>query len=218
MTIDELGRLVALGESATLEFKTRVPRPERIAKEVIAFANTHGGRLLLGVDDDGSLRGVRDSEEEEFALREALEEYCAPAVAYSIERISLNKKRNVILVSIPQSELRPHYLIDPAQPDVKTAYVRIEDMSVEASKESVRLMRAKNNGENVMFEFGDKEKVLMRYLENYGRITVAQFANLVNIPKKRASQTLVLMARANVLRLHAHPESDYFTLAYNLNG
>ncbi|MDZ4701033.1 MAG: ATP-binding protein [Rhodothermales bacterium] len=216
MNLDELGRLVALGESATLEFKTRVPRPERIAKEVIALANSLGGRLLLGVDDDGSLRGVRDTEEEEYALREALDAYCEPAIAYSVERISINKKRHVLLVTIPLSASRPHYLIDPADKSLRAAYVRVEDMSVEASKERIRLMKARDNGDNVMFEFGDKEKVLMRYLENYGRITVSQFANLVNIPKKRASQTLVLMARANVLRLHTDPDTDYFTIAYDL--
>jgi predicted HTH transcriptional regulator len=216
MTVEELGRLVALGESATLEFKTRVPRPERIAKEVIAFANSMGGRLLLGVDDDGTLRGVRDSEEEEFALHQALEEYCAPPVAYAIERIAISKKKTVILVNIPCSEHRPHFLLDPGNGGSKTAYVRVEDMSVEASKESVRLMRSRDNGQNVMFEFGEKEKMLMRYLENYGRITVAQFANLVNISPKRASQTLVILTRANILRLHAQPDADFFTLAYDL--
>ncbi len=216
MNLDELGRLVALGESATLEFKTRVPRPERIAKEVIALANSQGGRLLLGVDDDGSLRGVRDTEEEEYALQEALNAYCEPAIAYTVERISINKKRHVLLVTIPLSAARPHYLVDPADPSLRVAYVRVEDMSVEASKERIRLMKTRDNGDNVMFEFGDKEKTLMRYLENYGRITVSQFANLVNIPKKRASQTLVLMARANVLRLHTAPDTDYFTIAYDL--
>ena len=69
MNLEELNRVVQLGEGLTLEFKTRVPKPERIAKEVIAFANTIGGRLLLGVDDDGTVKGVRDSDEEEYALK-----------------------------------------------------------------------------------------------------------------------------------------------------
>ena len=55
MTLQELNQLASLGEGPSLEFKRKVPRPERIAKEVIAFANTRGGRLLLGVDDDGTI-------------------------------------------------------------------------------------------------------------------------------------------------------------------
>jgi predicted HTH transcriptional regulator len=66
MTLRELSQLTGLGEGQHLEFKKRVPGPERIAKEMIAFANTGGGRLLLGVDDDGSVVGVKDAAEEEY--------------------------------------------------------------------------------------------------------------------------------------------------------
>ena len=217
MTIEELTRIVALGEGLTIEFKNKVPEGERIAKEVIALANTRGGRLLIGVDDDGEIRGVRDSSGEEYALEVALQTYCRPAVVYTLERVPVTKKRNVILVKIPESQIKPHLLVKPDKSEeLGTAYIRIGEMSLEASKEHVRLMRAKKKQDNVTFEFGDKEHLLMRYLENYGRITVAQFAKLVNIPRRRASHTLVLLTKANVLQLHADPKNDYFTLAYSV--
>lgn len=212
MKPDELARLVLMGEGLTLEFKTRVPRAERIAKEVIAFANTSGGRLLLGVEDDGAIKGVRDAEEEEFVLTEALNTHCDPPVQISTERIPVSNKRNVILVRVPASSEKPHRLVDGDGNG--TVYIRVEDMSVEASREHVRLMKTRNKADNVVFEFGEKEQVLMRYLENYGRITVAQFARLVGIPNRRASHTLVLLAKANVLKLHPDSKTDYFTLAY----
>jgi len=212
MTLRELSHLVALGEGQHLEFKRRVPAPERITKEVIAFANTGGGRLLLGVDDDGTVVGVRDAAEEEFALRRALNGYCDPAVSFSTERIHVSRKRDVIVVRVPSSSDRPHFLIGDGAP---TAYVRIEDMSVEASGEAVRLMRLGKDEHDVMFEFGEKERALMRYLDNYGRISVQQFASLTDISPQRASQTLVTLTRANVLHFHADPKEDYFTLAYS---
>ena len=46
MTSNDVKRLAAMGEGRTLEFKNRVPRPERIAREVIALANTDGGSGL----------------------------------------------------------------------------------------------------------------------------------------------------------------------------
>lgn len=201
-----------MGEGLTLEFKTRVPKAERISKEVIAFANTSGGRLLLGVDDDGGIKGVRDAEEEEYALTAALEKHCRPPVKISTERIPISNKRNVILVRVPASSEKPHKLV--AENGEETVYIRVADMSVEASREHVRLMKNRNKADNVVFEFGEKEKVLMRYLENYGRITVAQFARVADIPKRRASHTLVLLAKANVLQLHPDSKTDYFTLAY----
>lgn len=214
MTLDELTRLVAVGEGLMLEFKTKVPQPARIAKEVIAFANTHGGRLLLGVEDDGTIKGVRDSAEEEFMLAEALETHCQPPVALFVERIPVTNRRNVILVQVPESEHKPHLLVDPDTPDRGTAYIRIDHMSVEASKENLRLMRSAKKSDDVLFEFGEKERALMRYLERYGQITVAQFARLTNISRRHASHTLVLLAKANVLQLHPDPKSDYFTLTY----
>lgn len=210
-TLQDLNQLVALGEGTYLEFKHRVPRPARIAKEVIAFANTGGGRVLLGVDDNGTIRGVRDATEEEFALRTALDDCCEPPVEMSTERVPVTKKRDVIVVYVPRSLEKPHYLIENGS---RTAYVRVDEMSIEASREAVRLMRADRQAKDVTFEFGEKEQMLMRYLEAYGRITVLQFATLADISERRASHTLVLLAKANVLQLHVDARQDYFTMAY----
>jgi len=211
MTLHELSRLASLGEGRSLEFKHKVPRPERIAKEIIAFANTHGGQLLLGVDDNGAILGVRDANEEEFALDEALKMHCEPPVAIRIEKIAVTNNREVLVVQVPESEAKPHYLI---LENSRCAYVRVDDMSVEASREKVRLMKSEHTHANVKFEFGDKELMLMRYLEQYGRITVTQFAKMAHLPRRRASQTLVLLARARIVILHSTGNEDYFTLAY----
>lgn len=212
MTLQELSQLVSLGEGLHLEFKRKVPRPERFAKEIIAFANTRGGRVLIGVDDDGRLAGVRDAEEEEYALRQALDGRCDPPVEITTERVPVSRRRNVILVTVPRSTRKPHFLVngEDAKP---TAYVRVNDMSIEASREAVRLMREGQRDRDVLFEFGENEQMLLRYLDSYGRITVRQFARLAGIPRRRASQTLVLLTRANVLRLHPDLGDDYFTLA-----
>lgn len=216
MTLRELKQLVSLGEGISLEFKRRVPRAERIAKEVIALANTHGGRILLGVDDDGAIVGVDDAGEEEFVLHRAVDTHVVPPVTYHTERLPIAGRRDVILVTVPESGDKPHHLVDPpevAQGD-GTAYVRVEEMSVEASPESVAMMREEANGAGVTFQFGDNESLLMRYLEDYGRVTVAQFARMADLPAQEASQTLLRLARANVLTLHADRGDDYFTLAY----
>ncbi len=211
MTFQELKQLVGLGEGLHLEFKRRVPRPERIAKEIIALANTSGGRILLGVTDDGTIKGVPDATEEEFVLRRALEGCCDPPIAYTTERIPVAERRDVILVSVPESATKPHVLLD-GQGD-GAAYVRTGEMSVEASPESVRLMEAERSGVGATFEFGEKEMLLMRYLEEYARVTVAQFAQMAGISEARASATLISLTRAKILRLQADRREDYFTLA-----
>ncbi|PEN15044.1 transcriptional regulator [Longibacter salinarum] len=215
MTLGELKQIVSLGEGISLEFKRRVPRDERIAKEVIALANTQGGRILVGVDDDGTITGLDDASEQEFVLRRAVRRRTFPEVDIRTERVVVAPRRDVILVTVPESDQKPHHLVDEGMgPGDGTAYVRVEDMSVEASGESVEMMESANSMTGVTFEFGEAESLLMRYLDDYGRITVGEFAKLADISAEEASATLVRLSKANLLRLHADRKEDYFTLAY----
>ncbi len=212
MTHQELQRLVSIGEGQHLEFKRRVPEAGRLAKEVIAFANGAGGHLLLGVDDSGTILGVRDADEEIYSLRDALDNYCEPKVEIELERIQISRRRDVISVWVKSSSQKPHYLVEPGGTE-RTPYLRVRDKSVVASREAVRLMKHRRREDDVMFEFGDKEHTLMRYLEAYGRITVDQFAKIANISLRSASRTLVLLTRADILILHPTETKDYFTVA-----
>ncbi len=215
MDLPDLKRYVSFGEGFHIEFKRRAPQPERLAKEVIALANARGGKLFIGVDDDGTIRGVRDAEEERFALRQALDAHCDPPIAVAIEAVEVTHKREVLVVDVPESPEKPHYLVN-GNGRVRAAYVRVADQSIEASREAVRLMKHERAPTDVRFEFGDKERALMRYLDRHEQITVEGFARLADIPKRRASQTLVLLAKANLLRLHPNERADYFTLAYDV--
>jgi len=222
MNVDDLKRLVSLGEGLQIEFKHRVPRPDRIAREVIALANTRGGKVFLGVDDAGAVVGVKDPEEEIYALRVALDAHCEPPVRLSIEGVRVSRRREVLVVDVPESAQKPHFLVEEeleedapgaaGAPALKrTAYLRLGSHSVEASRESVRLMRAERNPSDVRFTFGDAEQQLMRYLERHERVTVRQYARLAALKERDASHALVLLTRARVLRHHADAGEDYFT-------
>lgn len=215
MTLEEIKRLVARGEGRHLEFKRRVPEPERLAKEVVAFANSGGGHLLIGVADDGTIVGVRDSEEEEFALKHALAMNCRPAVRWRSERIPVTKRRDVIMVTVPDSHRKPHYIVTNTEDGSGPAYVRIEDMSVEASPESVALMKSEFSGDGVRFEFGETELLLMRYLEQYGRVTVDGFAQIADLERDDAGKLLVTLTRAGVLDQHREARGDFYMIRYD---
>ncbi len=210
MTIQQLTHGISGGEGLHLEFKKRTPAPERLAKEIVAFANTRGGRLVLGVNDDGTVTGVKDAAEEEFALAEALRRHCEPQVAVELERVAVSRKRQAIVVSVSESRAKPHYVVD-GDLGRRTAYVRVQDMSVEASPEAKRLMKRRHDAHNVLFEIREKERLLLRYLDRYGRISVNQFARLAGISRKSASRTLVLLTRADMLEHHLATDEDYFT-------
>lgn len=58
LTPDGIANIIAGGESQTVEFKTRLPKGDVIARTIVSFANTEGGILLIGVDDKGEIIGV----------------------------------------------------------------------------------------------------------------------------------------------------------------
>lgn len=218
MTHDDIKRLAAMGEGPHLEFKNRVPRPERIAREVIALANTDGGKVLVGVDDDGTVLGLKDTQEEAYSLDQALRDHILPEVDVRIESVRVSRKREVLVVHVPASDLRPHVLLPDRRPDgslpKRRAFVRVADQSVEASAEAVSLMKAEGRGEPVTFTFGDAERRLLDYLSRHERITVREYARMTKAPPWRASKTLVMLARAGIVALHAQPGGDdYFTAA-----
>ena len=208
--------LIEEGENLQCEFKRQFTTPEKIAREMIAFANTKGGYLIFGIDDDRQVVGVDSEKAESEMIKDAVENFCEPPLNYSIDYIELNGKETVI-VSIPESENKPHRLQDyKNELDINSAVVlvRINDKSVQASKEMVRILRA--NSSNLAlkkYQIGDVEKRVFEYLSIYERISIKELSNLVNISERRASRTLVKMVRANLLLIHTKDNGEEFFTA-----
>jgi predicted HTH transcriptional regulator len=209
MTLQEVKELAAKGEGLKIEFKKKAAFPEKIVREVIALANTHGGDLLIGVDDDGTVSGQRFIEEEIFVMEKAIRELIFPALAVDVFTIKLTEKKGVAVFRIPLSPDRPHYLV---QEDKKVAYIRVEDRSVQASREVWEVLKKGRIPKDTVFTYGKKEEVLMKFLATQERITLKEFAKAARIPFFMASKTLVRLVAANVLHLHPQEGEDYFTL------
>ncbi|MCX7908123.1 MAG: ATP-binding protein [Ignavibacteria bacterium] len=216
MDIEKLKLIIAEGESSTVEFKRKASSPEKIAKELCAFANSKGGFLIIGVDDDKKVVGV-DSEKTEIDVVEIACQFniFPPITPKSIEVINYNKKE-VIVVEIEESNNKPHTIeaLDESGKKRKFAYIRLGEKSVIASKEMKRLLSGQNaNAKPIKIFIGEQEKRLFNYLEKHERITVREFAKLVNISERRASAVLVKLVRVGVLQIYTDTNNDYFILA-----
>jgi predicted HTH transcriptional regulator len=209
MTIPDFIRLVKTGEGSYLEFKRTISSPEKVAREISAFANTRGGILLIGVNDNKSVVGVESFYEEEMALEKALDYYCVPPVDADIEILPYYE-RELIIVRIPEAERKPVAVDADGK---RTVYIRDKDKSVQASKEVAAVLRNSTSTSGIKFEYGPNEQRLFRYLGEYDRITVIEFANLVNISQRRASRVLTNLVSAGVLRLFTHEKQEFFTHA-----
>lgn len=209
MTRQDLKNLIATGESSFLEFKHRVSSPEKIAREIAAFANSKGGTILIGVSDSGELVGVESYMEEEFWLSQASHDVCIPAVDIRIELLNQGN-RDILIVTVPEVQEKPIYVKGKKQ---RTVYIRQQDESVVASDEFVEVLKKGGSDEGVTFEYGEKEQLLFRFLNEYGDITVKRFSIIINTTTYRAAQILVNLVSAGVLDLYEKDGVAHYTFS-----
>lgn len=208
MTLQEIHKIAQQGEGLRIEFKKKAAFPEKIVKEVIALANTEGGYLLIGVDDDGTVSGQRFIEEEVFVMQKAIGQYIQPNLNYQVEIIKLTQKKGVAVFNIPKSEGRPHFLMEENR---RKAFVRVRDRSIQASKEMWEILKRGKNPKDMIFTYGEKENILMKSLVENGKITLKEFQFLAKLPRFLASKTLVRLVLANVIKIVPQEKEDFFT-------
>lgn len=216
MDISELKTLISEGENFRIEFKRQFKSVEKIAKEIIAFANTKGGMILFGVDDDGTIYGVESEKSEVDLIHEAAHDFCEPPINPIVQVIELNNK-DVVVAIVEESRTKPHRLQDykdVVSRDAKV-YIRVHDKSVIASREVVKILESESpNSAPLSIIIGENERRVFKYLEDNQRVTVKEFAKLVNISERRAGRILVNLVRAGVIRIHTQEKFDYFTSAF----
>jgi len=213
MNYRDVQALLDEGEGFQVEFKRRVSNSEKIAKALVGFANTKGGTILFGIDDDRTVVGVESEKSEVEMIKEVAEFYCEPPVDVDIEIIPF-KGKDVIAVLVEESRQKPHAILghEDSKESQLQAYIRVNDKTVEASKEVVRILRSENpDAPPLRIAIGENERRLFDFLEQNERITLREFGDLVNISKRRASRTLIQLVRAGVLRVHTNEKGEYFT-------
>lgn len=208
-TVHPLKRMIAEGEGITQDFKKTINSPQKIAKSLVAFANTRGGRLLVGVRDNGSISGA-DIHEEGHMIDMAANFFCDPPVRFEFfEHEYLGLK--VLEVVIPESKSKPHSAKDDEGRWL--VYIRVNDKSVLASKVVVDVLKRETSGAPVMVQFTSKEKALLDYLAQNEKIRLQEFMRLLNIGRRPAMRILVNLVSAGVIRVHHTEVPEYYTLA-----
>ena len=201
-------RLILEGENVSLDFKKTISSSEKIAKTLVAFANNRGGKLLIGVTDDGSIKGVKAEEEEKYMITKAAHVFCKPALEPKFEEIYIDDKV-VLVVEIEKSDTKPHYAMDENKK--WWVYFRVKDKSVLASKIIVDVLKESNNETGQLISYSNQEKKLLTYLDEHGRITLKEFSKLTRSAYKKAQKIIVSLILTGVLQPHTSEKEEYFT-------
>jgi hypothetical protein len=206
----QLRNLVSKGEGFQLEFKRKAAFPEKIVREMIAFANSKGGILLLGIGDDGSIPGLKHPEDESHVVMQALKK-CKPQLPVRETFIPIGPNRSVIQYEVSESIRKPHYFVTSEL--LKESFVRVEDKSIKASREMREIAKRSQKQKDIRFHYGEYERMLMQYLDQHHTITLKEFTELSGLKRFTASRKLILLVLADVLHITPHEKGDIFSLA-----
>jgi predicted HTH transcriptional regulator len=201
-------KIIFEGEGVTLDFKKTITSCEKIAKTMVSFANNKGGRLLIGVDDDGTIRGVKSEDEERYMINKAAQLYTKPALDPTFEEIYIDDKM-VLVADIGESSAKPHYSL--AEDGKWWVYVRVRDKSILASKVVVDVLKRSADNQGVLIEYSAKEKTLLEHIEKAGRITIKECCVLLKITRRRAQRLLVDLALSGIIRIRTTEKEEYYT-------
>lgn len=202
-------RLIEEGEHQQLDFKFEISDSKRIARSFAAFANTDGGRLLIGVKDNGAIAGIR-SDEELFMIEAAAEMYCQPPVLYSTEEWEINGK-TVLEVIIPKDDTGIKHKAPDNQDNYKY-FVRVRDKNIVANGIMLRIWKYKNNKISAQIAFNDAETLLLRHLNQYETITQQTFQNIAHINKKKAEAILCNFILMGTITMELSEKETIFRL------
>ncbi|MEO6851785.1 MAG: ATP-binding protein [Mucilaginibacter sp.] len=203
-------KLIFEGEGVSLDFKKTITSCEKIARTMVSFANNKGGRLLIGVADDGTIKGVKAEDEERYMITKAAQLFARPALEPIFEEVYVDDKL-VLVVEIAESNTKPHYAL--AEDGKWWVYVRVKDKSVLASKIVVDVLKRSADDTGVLIEYSSKEKALLEYLDKMSRINVKEYCDLLKLNRRSAQRILVNMVLSGVIRIHTTEKEEYYTAA-----
>ena len=126
----ELIEIIEKGEDSFTEFKEEKVHSDKLAAEIVAFANTEGGNLIIGVSDDAEILGVSDLDNEMQRIDNICVNNCEPTVDSTTEKIIIDNKK-VLVVRIPKGPQRP-YRTNKGVYYIKEPVV-VEDSQVESN-------------------------------------------------------------------------------------
>ena len=215
--------LISEGEHVRQDFKFEISDSRKIARSLSAFANTEGGRLLIGVKDNGLIAGVR-SEEEMYMVEAAAQVYCTPAVEVDM-RVYRPEGRSVLVASVGPAVRKP--VLVKEEDGRRLAYVRIADENILASPVHIGLWKCEADDgrvhevpdfailrqDPVSVTFTEQETELLAVVAAAsGGLTLSQICRRVTIPRRRVVHLLSLFVHWGLVGIR-HDSRGFFYCA-----
>lgn len=200
--------LIAQGEHQQQDFKFEISDICKIAKTLSAFANTDGGRLLIGVKDNGKIAGIR-SEEEQYMIQAAAQMYCRPPVECRMQSFQINGKTILIATTLP-STARP--VCAKNEEGRYLAYVRVKDENILATPVHLHVWKQGDSHQGELLEFTERERTLLNQMKQEQMLSLSQCCKKTRIPRPIVQRLLAKFIRYGIIEAVFKDQHFYFKL------
>ena len=204
--------LIQQGEHQQLDFKYEISDAQKLARTLAAFSNTDGGKLLIGVKDNGTIKGIQ-SDEELYMIESAAHLFSKPKIEYQ-DKIWNIEGKVILEVTIPKGEKRPYYAKN--EEGKWRVYIRVKDENLLANRVLLEVWKRKTRKKGTYLKLASTEQQLLHYLKNKEQITLKKFCELCSIPKRKAEQVLINLVAIDALEMNFSATDVYYKLK-NIN-
>ncbi|MFO7843082.1 MAG: ATP-binding protein [Bacteroidales bacterium] len=204
--------LIRQGEHQQLDFKHSITDSKKIARSLAAFANTDGGKLLVGVRDNGSIAGVK-SDEEFYMVQAAAEMYCKPEVPF-VTKVWEIEGKTLLEITIPK--ISSNELITAPNKEGKyRIYIRVNDQNFIVNNIYLKAWNKKKFGKGVLVRYAEPEKILFDYLEHNQKITFSKFMRVAKLSKYKAEKVLINLVVLEIIEIIFTENQVFYQMAKN---
>ncbi len=190
----EIFRLIKRGEDQQLDFKQHISSPAKIARTIVSFANTDGGMIVVGIDDQGEIIGI-DVPQEKFMLIKAAKRFCDPPIFLHFKVLTV-KKTAVLIAEVKKSKGIEHQALD--EKGNWLPYIRVKDQSIVVPGLEDQKLADKHNLDPIPILM-EQHKSLVNYLEENESISIKEYMKIMNISYSVASRSLKELVENGVL-------------------
>ncbi|MGQ7869659.1 AlbA family DNA-binding domain-containing protein [Sunxiuqinia sp. sy24] len=208
-----LTKLIQEGEHQQQDFKYCISDSKKIAKSLVAFANTDGGRLLIGVKDNGNIAGVR-SEEEYYMVEAAAKVFSKPEIDFTTRQHLIDGKA-VLEVTIDPSKRKPHYAKNDQGKWL--AYFRLHDENKLANKIMIEVWKKQNRKQGIFLSYSDKEQMLLDFLDKNGTISQSAFSKKARITYREAERIISDLIVLGILEIQTEENMIRYAISKNFD-
>jgi len=211
---EHIYNLIKQGEHQTLDFKHSITDSKKIARSLAAFANTDGGRLLVGVRDNGSIAGVK-SDEEFYMVQAAADMYCKPGIKFETKVCTIEGK-TVLEIIIPKVDEK-QLIAAPNKDGISRVYIRVNDQNFIVNNIYLKVWNKKKYGKGVLIRYNDEERVLFEYLEQHREITLNTYKKISGLSKFKAERILINLIVLDLLEIVFTENQTFYKLVKKEN-